>query len=434
MSSSKQIYVFLVSMALLGCGEDSNNHESASAPKPISQTVSCEAVATDNFYNPPSILPSGRPGDVIRCEKIPTTLALLSQATRVMYRSTDPHGKPVATTGIVLEPLLPWSGKGERPLVGFTVGTHGQGDQCAPSRLLNVGVSLSLPLDIMVEYETPFIADLLSQGMAVVVTDYQGLGTPGVHTWLNRIAQGNADIDAVRAAQRLPGTNIPSDGPVAFGGYSQGGSSSAATAERLRSYGPELNVVGVYVGAAPRDIRDLVSYFDGTTTSGFFGYYLNGIASLYPEIEPFLDKALNVEGKMLRKQVANQCGVETIATYGLRPTSLYTADGSSIADLLDRAELRAIVAKDRLGTEMPAAPVLMVIGENDEIAPPAGVKQLAAEWCALGATVDLRVLPLPLIPLTGVGHISNTALAHLIHVRSWLVDRFNGVPALSTCP
>jgi hypothetical protein len=42
----------------------------------------------------------------------------------------------------------------------------------------------------------------LAVSFAVVMTDYQGLGTPGLHTYVNRVAEGNAMLDAGRAAMR----------------------------------------------------------------------------------------------------------------------------------------------------------------------------------------------------------------------------------------
>ena len=61
---------------------------------------------------------------------------------------------------------------------------------------------------------------LLDDGYRVVVTDYMGLGTDGLHTYLNRVDQGHALIDAARATAK------PHE-KVAFWGYSQGGGAAA---------------------------------------------------------------------------------------------------------------------------------------------------------------------------------------------------------------
>ncbi|NED64583.1 lipase, partial [Streptomyces sp. SID10244] len=57
-------------------------------------------------------------------------------AKRIMYTSSYQDGKPVATTGTVIEPTAPWRGKGQRPTVVVGPGTIGQGDQCAASKLM----------------------------------------------------------------------------------------------------------------------------------------------------------------------------------------------------------------------------------------------------------------------------------------------------------
>ncbi len=101
----------------------------------------------------------------------------------------------------------------ERPIVAFAPGTQGLADQCAPSRQMAEGT----------EYEALPVKGLLDEGYAVVVTDYQGLGTSGAHTYLNREVQGRTVLDSVRAAQRLTAAGLPAAGPVALCGYSQGG-------------------------------------------------------------------------------------------------------------------------------------------------------------------------------------------------------------------
>ena len=65
----------------------------------------------EEFYTPPDPLPPGQPGDLIRTE--PSRLALepsgqlgayVGTGTRIMYRSTDAQGNPVAVTGTYIEP------------------------------------------------------------------------------------------------------------------------------------------------------------------------------------------------------------------------------------------------------------------------------------------------------------------------------------------
>ncbi|UUU44488.1 lipase family protein [Streptomyces sp. NBC_00162] len=56
--------------------------------------------------------------------------------------------------------------------------------------------------------EANLIQQLTLRGWAVVVTDYEGLGTPGVHTYTVGPSAGHAMLDAARAATRLPETGL----------------------------------------------------------------------------------------------------------------------------------------------------------------------------------------------------------------------------------
>lgn len=89
------------------------------------------------------------------------------------------------------------------------------------------------------------------RGFAVVATDYEDLGTPGVHTYINRLAWPQALLDAARTAKRLPDTSLASDGPVAPRGYSQGGGANAAAVELASGYAPGPTSGGRVRGRAP---------------------------------------------------------------------------------------------------------------------------------------------------------------------------------------
>ncbi|MEV0062433.1 lipase family protein [Nocardia sp. NPDC050718] len=392
------------------------------------------APATE-FYTPPGPLPDGQPGDLIRTEPLTPILPLPARATRIMYRSTDTHGAAVAVTGTVLDPAAPWTGPGPRPIVGFTVGTHGQGDQCAPSRLLGELVHYTPPLDVMAEYEYAFLTLLLAQGIAVAVTDYQGLGTPGVHTYLNPIAEAHADIDAVRAARRLPGTGIPADAPVAFWGYSQGGNAAGAAAEHVAGYAPELPVRGSYVGAPPADLLVQLPYFEHNIFKALTGQVLNGLRAVFPDTGPAIDAIVNDNGRAMLAAVADECIPELAPRYGLHPTNGFTVSGRPLGDAaVADPVISAALAQLRLGTLTPNAPVLVTTGSGDDIVEPDQVRRLAADWCAHGATVQLAESPFPTtLPGTGTGHIANAFILNLGSAVQWLRDRFAAIPAPSTC-
>lgn len=95
----------------------------------------------EEWYTPPEPLPPGAPGDLIRTEPSRLVFEPSGQlsanyrgtGTRIMYRSTDAQGKPVAVTGTYIEPDAPWTGNGPRPLLAYATGPYGVGEQCAAS-------------------------------------------------------------------------------------------------------------------------------------------------------------------------------------------------------------------------------------------------------------------------------------------------------------
>jgi pimeloyl-ACP methyl ester carboxylesterase len=372
-----------------------------------------------DFYDPPSPLPAGRDGDIIRHEPAEFFLdpvkLIRAPATvqRILYRSTDTHGDPVAVSGTVLTPTVPWTGAGGRPIISYAAGTQGLGDQCAPSKNLATGQ----------EYEGLFIAGLLARGYAVVVTDYEGLGTPGLHTYVNRKAEAYAVLDAIRAAQRLPEANLPDAGPVAIAGYSQGGGASAAAAELQPSYAPELKLKGAYAGAVPADLAAVAKNLDGAYAVGFLLFAVASMDYAYPELN--LPALLNDKGEQVLAQVKTECTAESILAHAFTRTADLTADGRPITAYLAEEPYASVVAEQRIGLRAPTAPVLVVHSALDDIVPYGQGRAMAAAWCAKGATVQFDTLAVP----THVGG----AIEAFPHAFAWLEGRFGGAKAPDNC-
>lgn len=95
------------------------------------------AQAAQDIYTPPSPLPAGEDGDVIKSAPF-SYVANWSTATanRIMYLSRDVNDQPMAVTGTVIVPSTAWTGPGSRPIVAYAPFTNGMGDNCAVSKLL----------------------------------------------------------------------------------------------------------------------------------------------------------------------------------------------------------------------------------------------------------------------------------------------------------
>ncbi|AKH83589.1 lipase [Streptomyces sp. CNQ-509] len=369
------------------------------------------------FYEPPATLPAAD-GDVIRAEPSVyyldplKTLKVDANVQRVMYRSTDGQGAPIAVTGTVITPKSAWSGPGERPVIGYAAGTQGLGDQCAPSRQLANGT----------EYEGLFVKGLLARGYGVAMTDYEGLGTPGLHTYMNRAVQGHAVLDSVRAAQRLPAAGLPDDGPVAVYGYSQGGGAAASAAELARSYAPDLDVRGVAAGAVPADLAAVGRNLDGSLYAAFLGFAVAGLAE---GSDVDLGPYLNDRGRQVMAEAAETCTAEAVLRYPFLQSKTLTADGRPITDHMDASPWREVVAEQRIGARKPEVPVFVSHSMLDDVIPYGVGKKLVAEWCAKGATVDFSTNVAP----THVGG----AVASYPAAYGWLEGRLAGKPAPDNC-
>ncbi|KRE37946.1 hypothetical protein ASG73_10125 [Janibacter sp. Soil728] len=368
------------------------------------------------FYTPPEQIPGER-GAIIRSE--PMTYygdalhvsELPGTATRMMYTSRDRGGSPLAVTGTVIVPDEPWTGDGERPVIGYAVGTQGLADRCAPSYAGAYGI----------EYEVVLMRNLLDQGYALAITDYEGLGTPGPHTYMNREVEGKAVIDSVHAARNLPGSTLAADGPVAFVGYSQGGGGAASAAELSRTYAPELDVKGTFAGAVPADLEALVANIDGGFNSMFTGYTVAGMADGYGiDTDPILNDA----GEQYLDDVRDSCTLD-LPKYGFRPFTSLTTDGESAAELFRQQPFADVVAEQRIGERRPEAPVLVYHSALDEIVPYETGRTLARDWCDLGARVTFKTDLTP-------GHFPAYVAASPT-VNAFLDDVFAGKTTSSSC-
>ncbi|MEU4414803.1 lipase family protein [Nocardia salmonicida] len=398
--------------------------------------------APEDFYNAPADLSTTAPGDVLRTEPLPLALSIPGtdgpfpgRATRILYRSNDTHGNPIAVSGFYIDPTTAWTGPGERPLITLAAGTQGQGDACAPSKTAGPLLGYTPPLGLTAGYEMPAIELLAARGFAVVVTDYHGLGTPGVHDWLNREASAHAVLDAARAAKNLHLATITPTAPIAIWGYSQGGGAAAAAAELQPRYAPELDVRGTFAGAPPANPLQLLSALDATIDKGYIAWALNGLAADYPQAGPEIQGLLSPAGQTWLQESATHCYTEIIARYGLLDSRVWTRTGETISSAVTgNRVLRELLAQQNIGALTPNAPVLMVSNAADDIVPHQSVERLATDWCAKGVPVHLdKATEVPaILPGTSTVHLLTYPLA-TARALDWLTQRLADVPPPSTC-
>src|SRR5699024_2424055 len=102
-----------------------------------------------------------------------------------------------------------------------------------------------------------YLSHWLEQGYLVVGTDYAGLGTPGLMSYLNSVAEAPSVVDSVKAVHQL---ELPLSPKWAIVGQSQGGGAavnSAWWADRLTT-GSGLDYRGAVATGTPANIERVV--------------------------------------------------------------------------------------------------------------------------------------------------------------------------------
>ncbi len=196
----------------------------------------------DAFYTPPKPL-KGKHGGLIWARRQRGSDALKRNARVLLYRSKSVDGETVAVSGSLTLPRGPRPRDGW-PVVTYAHGTAGVADACAPTRGYDERQ--------LVSYAYPLLRRLLNAGYAVVRTDYEGLGTPGVHPFLVGRSEGRSVLDAVRAAREL---EPRLSRKYVIAGHSQGGHAALFAAALASRWVPDLRLRGTVALAPASHLR-----------------------------------------------------------------------------------------------------------------------------------------------------------------------------------
>ena len=361
----------------------------------------------DSFYVPPSPLPAGKPGDVIRWRTSKAGPRKDSvNAWQVMYLSTNALGQPDAVTGTVLVPKN--ADPATAPIVAFAPGTHGPAFPCTPSAMIDIGAF----------YEQPGLDDLLGSGYAVAVPDYEGYQPDPKTTYVVGRSEGPAVIDSVRAAQRLPAAGLSSAAKVVFRGYSQGGGAAAWAGQLQPAYAPELNLVGVAAGGVPADLVQVTLQLDGKFGFVVLAYALIGLDQAYPELK--LDSFLSDNGRAkLAEMKQSACTFELLTTYANQKIADYTTSAGYV-----RPEWVARLNENKLGGTAIKVPVFLYHATADQLVQFAQADTLHKAYCAAGVPVTWKTYDTDHITLVYTGNAD---------VLAFVRDRIAGKPAAPNC-
>jgi alpha-beta hydrolase superfamily lysophospholipase len=345
-----------------------------------------------------------------------TTVAALPSAARtdlISYTSHDAHGRPIVVTGTVALPRSapPTTGW---PVISWAHGTTGYADSCAPSRDTDTG-----PAHDYLGQVTRVLDTWLQRGYVVVQTDYQGLGTPGGHPYINGLSEANTVTDIVQAARSLS-DSIGTDWVAA--GHSQGGQAALFTAQYAATRQPELSLRGA-VAIAPggiglsRMVDFVASGRPGAeAAAAFLPLIVLGAHVVQPSIDP--DKLFTPAARPMVQAARTGCVAQIREVPPVPATEIFEpeADFSALTRYLEEQDPSVTV---------PEVPLMIAQGSADTLVTRPSTDALVDALCGKGSTVEYRIYD-------GQDHRA-TVPGSLADVQRFVAAALSGEPATDTC-
>jgi hypothetical protein len=331
------------------------------------------------FYDGP--IPA--PGGLISSVPLDPALSLTGAASayRILYSTIDQHDAPAVSTAAVFMPrgVAP---DGGWPVLAWAHGTVGLGDDCTPS---------AQPRS---ERDDEYLSHWLDQGYAVVATDYTGLGTPGLMSYLNGVPTARSVVDSVAAAQYMDLSLSPRWAVV---GQSQGGAAAVDTARWATEFsrGTDLDYRGVVATGTPANIDrtvrlagpDFVVPDVGSIVNAYTAYILASLREARPDLG--IDSVLSPAGLDAAARAETVC-VQPLADElaHLTPAAFFTAPLDSIPGM-------GAALEEYMGTKTSGydRPLFLGVGLLDRDVPPSSTLSFYDELVANGQDVELRVYP-----------------------------------------
>ncbi|NLD84826.1 MAG: prolyl oligopeptidase family serine peptidase [Actinomycetales bacterium] len=327
--------------------------------------------------------PIPSPGGVAATMPLDPALSLpqAARAERQVYGTIDQHGAPAIATSAVFLPHGE-APEGGWPIVAWAHGTTGLGDDCAPS---------TQPRS---ERDAEYLGHWLDRGYAVVASDYVGLGTPGLLSYLNGPATGQAIVDSVIAART---SDLPLSPTWALVGQSQGAGAALNTAVRATELGAPagLDYRGVVATGAPANIEHLFQWGGPgfppvnlpTGLNLYATYILAGFRELHPELD--LNSLLTPTGREMVDAAETLCYAAMREKIGGFQVSQGLA--RQLKDIPDVfGKLQRYMGTPAVGYDRP---VFLGQGLLDMDVPAPAALSLAAEMTLNRQPLELRVYP-----------------------------------------
>lgn len=364
--------IWLAAIVLLLCGLVAAPAVSATAPN-------WSGLDVRDYHAP---IPA--PGTLLEVTELDPALSVpgAARAYRILYSTVDQHDSPAVSTAAVFVPHGE-APEGGWPTIAWAHGTVGLGDDCAPSAQPRS--------DRDVEYLTHW----LDQGYAIVGSDYAGLGTPGLMSYLNSVATAHSVVDSVIAMHHM---DLPLSPKWAIVGQSQGGGAAVNSARWATEFsrGTGLDYRGVVATGTPFNVESIVKQAGpdmalppslGPAANSYTGYILAGLREARPDLG--IDSVLTPAGldAVNKAEVLCKPQLDQQLT-GLTPTGFFRAPLATLPGI--DAALDAYLGTPTSGYDRP---IFLGVGLLDHDVPPTMSQQLADQLRANGQDVTLKIYP-----------------------------------------
>ena len=353
------------------------------------------AAPPDDFYQLPTPLVSGRPGDVIRHEPGESyALPYNISAVRILYHSVNALGQDVAASGVVLIPQDRVPVGGWR-MIAWAHPFLGAAQSCAPSLMRSL-------------YDGTLLSMYVNMGYAVVAPDYVGLGTHSRNAALDGRSNALDLIYAVRAARSA----LADLSAQWIGVGVRDGGLAVLIASEQESRITDAGYLGSIAVDPTLDLKSNIqsAYNKGEDLFPFLAY---GLKTLYPDFD--------VNSILLPGSAAHYSQVSSVCSPVVQPDGNLPSRSPRSGWDNDPAVV-SLLKRNMLGSTHAPKPILMITAS----VPPLTVAetQAIARMCKQGDNVEVESYPVD--PQNLFGESVSTQV-------TWLHARFSGLVPPTTC-
>lgn len=385
-----------------------------------------------SFYHDSRDLSAFRPGNILG-ERVISYHGLGAKipfsVVQIRYRTTDAQGRPSVGVTSVVRPNTKPNGN----LLSFHSVYDSLNPEHSPSRSIEGDVALGTFSSGM---ETAVLMPFLAQGYSVAVTDIQGQTAD----FAAGPEYGQVTLDGIRAALGSKKLNLGSKAKVGLMGYSGGAIATNWAAQLAPTYAPDLqdNLVGAATGGTLVNPIHSMKYINGSPVwSDVIPMALVGLSRAYGlDLDPYLSPY----GKRVMSKLRNASLLEIHGLYGgvtaesmFKPEYKDFRSVPGLVDVLNKVNMNLgpnpkvpfMIGQSNGGFMDGTKPGPQGIGKGDGVMLTGDVRSIADKYCRAGNRVlyrEYEILP----------HTNSFALWYP-EATVWLMDRFAGRPAPSSC-